>query len=476
MSKGELPIPHMIAIALGVLVIVLVGFFLFQQSGQLGEQVSKQDCLRAVTEYCSFYSADKSWDKKYGTKPTQQNCVDYQVGKYDPCSKFGASGTPGGIAINKPTSITIKPTVSSVLLDASKILPITGHFLILDDNSEKSSALEISLAGTLTIDITFDQLSDQYELLLQYRKKGDTAWSDYGTKKNVADWDSKLKEGNTLKFKTTLSSLKEPGVYKVRIIGDVESLSSDKYDLESNIIEIKIKAGVTCSTQCGSKLCKSYETCIQYDEQGIEIDYCKLAASCGATCNSFVTKYPTFAKIKEQPCNKYDNCVGNIKDDFGNSYTCVVDNKPRYVCIGKCDVTSGSNKQDTSMPKTPPFPACADGTKYGECSKDKKYCDNGNLVSDIDKCGCPLGDVLDGGACKLRTGYTCQENNDCQIEVETSFGYVKLFDSKGELVARAPCQNNLCNLPGSFMKPVGAQYKITIEWIGNYADKTITIG
>lgn len=475
MSKGELPVPHMIAIVLGVLVMALVGFFLFQQTGNLGTEASKQDCLKAVTEYCSFYSADKKWDNKYGSQPKQQDCVDYQVGKYDPCSKF-ASGTPGGIATNKPTSIIIRQTTSSVLLDASKTLPITGHASQQSGRNEIFDKNEISLTDNMQIDIILDQSPEKYELLLQYRKSGDAEWNDYGTKKNIADWPSNSKKDNIFKFKTTLSSLKEPGLYEFRIIGDVESLNPQKYDLKSNIIEIKIKAGVTCSTQCGSKLCKSYETCIQYDEFGTEIDYCKLAASCGATCSSFVTKYPSFAKIMEQPCDKYDNCAVNIKDDFGNSYPCVVDKKPKYLCIGKCDVPSGSNKQDASAPKIPPSPACADGTKYGECSKDKKYCDNGNLVSDIDKCGCPLGDVLDGGACKLRTSYTCQESKDCKIEVETSFGYVKLFDSKGELVARAPCQNNLCNLPGSFMKPAGAQYKITIEWIGNYADKTIAIG
>ena len=464
MNKGELPVPHIIAIILGMLVMALVGFFLFQQSGQLGEQVSKQECLKAVTEYCSFYNKDKSWNFKSITKPTKTNCDDYQTGngKYDPCSKF-ASGTSGGISITKPTSITITPTASSILLDASKILSISGHA------SEKPGQIEISLTGNFGITIELDQSTDQYELLLQYRKKGDTAWSDYGTKKNIADWPSDLKAGNTLKFKTTLSSLKEPGVYEFRILGDVESLSSEKYDIESNIIEIKVTSDVTCGKQCGAILCKSYETCVQYDEGGVEIANCKLATSCGATCNSVVIKYPNFAKIKDQPCDKYDTCAEYSKDDFGNSFACKVDNKPGYLCIGDCAAPSGSKPKSYS-------PSCADGTKYGECSRNRKYCDNGNLVDNIEKCGCSFGYKIDDDACKLATNYVCPENKDCAIEVEPSFGYVKFFDSKGELLVRAPCQNNLCTLPGSFMKGVGTQYKITIEWIGSYADKTVTIG
>jgi len=37
---------------------------------------------------------------------------------------------------------------------------------------------------------------------------------------------------------------------------------------------------------------------------------------------------------------------------------------------------------------------CSDGTRYGECSSDKpKYCDNGNLIDNCQKCGCPSGKV-----------------------------------------------------------------------------------
>ena len=121
--------------------------------------------------------------------------------------------------------------------------------------------------------------------------------------------------------------------------------------------------------------------------------------------------------------------------------------------------------------------ACADGTEFGKCSKGKPtFCDNGNLITKASVCGCPDGAEILGENCVGIKSFTCTVDLDCELPiVETSIGYVKLYDTRDRLIARYPCENNKCTLSGNFMKPVGTTYKIVVEWYGDYAEKSITI-
>ena len=115
MHKGTLPVPYIIAIVLGIAILALMGHLFFQQSGSLGRESSKQDCLLAVAQYCSFYDPNKFWDTKYGSKLTQQNCMDYQAGKYSPCSQFVEA---------KP--IELKPTTKKEDITVDAIREVKG--------------------------------------------------------------------------------------------------------------------------------------------------------------------------------------------------------------------------------------------------------------------------------------------------------------------------------------------------------------
>src|SRR3989344_2757040 len=62
------------------------------------------------------------------------------------------------------------------------------------------------------------------------------------------------------------------------------------------------------------------------------------------------------------------------------------------------------------------IPACADGTKYGECSKSRPaYCYAGAIYSKCDLCGCPTNSVCGkSNKCESTTqNITCFKNIDC---------------------------------------------------------------
>ena len=73
----------------------------------------------------------------------------------------------------------------------------------------------------------------------------------------------------------------------------------------------------------------------------------------------------------------------------------------------------------TGGPKTP-LPIvkapqkCEDGTLYSECSSNGlMYCDNGELIENIEKCGCPSGEINANGICKLESELLPNTNKTC---------------------------------------------------------------
>jgi len=265
MTKGSLPVPHIIAIVLGIVAIALMGYFFFQQVGIFGGEVSKQQCLQAVAQYCTSVGLSANWDAKYGSEPTKENCIDFQAGKYSACTQFKETLQPSKETPSKETGksgtttakdsnnivLDIKGIGKGVPLDTGAGLSVTGRAIV----APEPGVLEFSSIETLEFEITFGKLPESYELLIQYRKKADKDWKDYGGKRFVEEWPSYLISGSTLKFRTIPSLfIKESGTYQFRIIGAGDSVSSGKFELESNVKEITITQNPDgCGDKCSEE-------------------------------------------------------------------------------------------------------------------------------------------------------------------------------------------------------------------------------
>lgn len=57
MSKGELPVPHIIAIVLGIVVLALLGYWFFSQGGIFGGATTEATCRSKLLQYCIAWSA-----------------------------------------------------------------------------------------------------------------------------------------------------------------------------------------------------------------------------------------------------------------------------------------------------------------------------------------------------------------------------------------------------------------------------------
>jgi hypothetical protein len=56
MKKGEIPIPHIVALLLAVVVIALVGYWLFITYGPANPEGHKAACRSAAVTYCSSWN------------------------------------------------------------------------------------------------------------------------------------------------------------------------------------------------------------------------------------------------------------------------------------------------------------------------------------------------------------------------------------------------------------------------------------
>ncbi|MEK6827622.1 MAG: hypothetical protein AABX99_04020, partial [Nanoarchaeota archaeon] len=95
---------------------------------------------------------------------------------------------------------------------------------------------------------------------------------------------------------------------------------------------------------------------------------------------------------EDKTCSECDSCL--------NSCTagCALEGKNVNYCTASFCVCSTDNYCSSAQEQS-----CSDGTIYGTCSTTKlKYCDNGNLVPDCNKCGCLSGNCqLDTGTCSF---------------------------------------------------------------------------
>jgi hypothetical protein len=61
MKKGAVPIPHIVALLLGIVVIALVGYWFFVQSGLWGNQSSLTICTGNAQAYCNKWKSQTTF-------------------------------------------------------------------------------------------------------------------------------------------------------------------------------------------------------------------------------------------------------------------------------------------------------------------------------------------------------------------------------------------------------------------------------
>ena len=66
MSKGALPVPHIIAILLGIIVVALLGYWFYTTGGSFSGAASETACRGKLLQYCTFWSGNGYKDKPIG--------------------------------------------------------------------------------------------------------------------------------------------------------------------------------------------------------------------------------------------------------------------------------------------------------------------------------------------------------------------------------------------------------------------------
>ncbi|MBI4010456.1 MAG: hypothetical protein HY361_04715 [Candidatus Aenigmarchaeota archaeon] len=66
MSKGTLPVPHIIAIVLGIVVIALIGYWFFSSGGQFSGTAAETTCRGKLFQYCASWTICNYGDCKPG--------------------------------------------------------------------------------------------------------------------------------------------------------------------------------------------------------------------------------------------------------------------------------------------------------------------------------------------------------------------------------------------------------------------------
>jgi len=62
-EKGAVPIPYIIALVLGVIVIALISYWLFMSGGEFGTAILESSCQAKKMNYCNTYKATGSAPK-----------------------------------------------------------------------------------------------------------------------------------------------------------------------------------------------------------------------------------------------------------------------------------------------------------------------------------------------------------------------------------------------------------------------------
>ncbi len=58
MKKGAVPVPYIIALLLGIAVVAVLGYWFFVLGGQIGGEVTLQNCKSKATIYCNSWQTN----------------------------------------------------------------------------------------------------------------------------------------------------------------------------------------------------------------------------------------------------------------------------------------------------------------------------------------------------------------------------------------------------------------------------------
>jgi hypothetical protein len=58
MKKGAVPVPYIIALLLGIAVVAVLGYWFFVLGGQVGGEVTLQNCKSKATIYCNSWQTN----------------------------------------------------------------------------------------------------------------------------------------------------------------------------------------------------------------------------------------------------------------------------------------------------------------------------------------------------------------------------------------------------------------------------------
>ena len=76
MKKASIPVPHILAIVLAILVLGLLAYFLIQSYRSGGGQLSYSECYAKFLSYCATHKGDAS-----NFKDTYEECQNYDFGE-----------------------------------------------------------------------------------------------------------------------------------------------------------------------------------------------------------------------------------------------------------------------------------------------------------------------------------------------------------------------------------------------------------
>ena len=153
---------------------------------------------------------------------------------------------------------------------------------------------------------------------------------------------------------------------------------------------------ITCTNECSilnSIQCvnnTSYKVCGNYDQ-----DFCLEFSSINSCQSNQICQNSQCASLSQnQTC--ISECIGGMRKCSGNSYQIckevIQNNKIIKGCFKYSEVINCPlDKICVNGYCSSKTQVCQDNTPYNKCSQNKpKYCNNGILINNCQKCGCPL--------------------------------------------------------------------------------------
>ncbi len=274
------------------------------------------------------------------TKFTDRECISGAACKLTPegngykCKcRFGEQKVGTSAIKTTPTTSPAPSTPTTETGDTKPSTTTSGQSEVIKIKGDYSKRF----SSTYEASFTFKDFPEgQYEVRLQYRKKGVSEWNNISVAWSLG---ALPKEGRTIKVRIVPSLyIKESGVYEFRLIGASNNPSPANYDNVSEVFEIEFQFLEECGKTCYGRDCGDNEACsVEFGEDGsVKKSSCILSSKCGSTCDAWVQKYEKhetkFSK-RDKPCSEFPNCAEVKKDDYGDEIKC---ENGKYLCYGSC--------------------------------------------------------------------------------------------------------------------------------------------